>query len=84
MARPCLDCGRLATATRCVFCEAKRQRQRNASRPQYAGAWDRVSRQARRAQPWCSVCGATEKLSLDHERGQVECVSCNSAHRRDA
>jgi hypothetical protein len=68
---------------RCRSCEGKRQKARNAARPQYAGTWRATSRRARAAQPWCSICGTPYKLSLDHEHRQVECIRCNSRHRRD-
>lgn len=63
----------------------------------YGNRWRRLSEQARRAQPWCSICGATEDLTLDHlderddptayrssalARLRVLCRSCNS--RRQA
>lgn len=81
--RPCLDCGTRTSRTRCPSCESIRNRARNARRPQYAGTWRATSKAARKAQPWCSVCGTTVNLSLDHEHGQVECVPCNSRHRRN-
>lgn len=84
--RSCLDCGlrTRTTAPRCGPCERSRQRRRNAARSQYAGAWRATSRTARRRQPWCSICGTTDDLTLDHEHAQVECRSCNSSHRRNA
>ena len=52
--RPCLDCGEPTALTR---------------RPEHRGydaEWDRLSRRARRLQPWCSDCGSTEDLQADH------------------
>jgi len=52
--RPCLDCGEPTALTRC---------------PEHRGydaEWDRLSRRARRLQPWCSDCGSTEDLQADH------------------
>ena len=68
---------------RCPAHEAMHQRVRNQRRTQYAGAWYAISRRARKAQPWCTICGTTTDLTLDHEHGQVECKSCNSSHRRN-
>lgn len=82
--RECLECrARTSRTTRCPACEAKRQRERNQRRTQYAGAWRGTSKAARKRQPWCSLCGTTSDLTLDHEHNQVECRSCNSKHRRE-
>lgn len=70
-------------SSRCRRCELDHQRARNATRPQYAGSWYATSRRARKAQPWCSICGTNADLTLDHEHGQVECRECNSRHRRN-
>lgn len=32
----------------------------------YDKLWERLSKRARRLQPWCSDCGATDDLSTDH------------------
>jgi hypothetical protein len=80
---PCLDCHRLSPSHRCPTCQKDRDRRRNARRLQYKGTWEVTSRKARKAQPWCTRCGATTDLTLDHESGTVECRSCNSRHRRD-
>src|SRR5262245_65120704 len=32
----------------------------------YGTQWDKLSRRARRLQPWCTDCGATERLQADH------------------
>lgn len=59
---PCLTCG---TPTRigshCAEHQPIRQRTQR-----YNHAWRRASQEARRRQPWCSVCGATEDLTADH------------------
>lgn len=52
--RPCLDCGAPSASTRC---------------PEHRGydsAWERLSKKARKLQPFCSDCGATENLQADH------------------
>lgn len=79
---PCLERTR-NPAGRCRPCEQEFQRRRNRARVQYQGAWKATSARARRAQRWCSICGTTADLTLDHEHGQVECRSCNAAHRRN-
>ena len=83
--RACLLCGARTRdpGPRCRPCEQAFQRRRNRARLQYQGTWKGASKRARRAQPWCSRCGTTTDLTLDHEHGQVECRSCNSSHRRD-
>ena len=85
--RPCLDCGRRThtTSPRCGPCDRAHQRARNAARAAlYDTAHRRQSKAARKAQPWCSLCGITADLTWDHEHRQVECRSCNSSHRREA
>lgn len=60
----------------------------------YTPAWDRLSKQARGLQPWCSDCGTPDDLTADHsttawhryERGlpirlqdiDVVCRTCNA------
>lgn len=103
--RPCLDCGEPTDAgTRCPACRTPHERQRaaraDAARPTTAGrgygaAWQRLSRRARKLQPWCEDCGSPEDLTTDHSpeawRRQaaglpirladvaVVCRSCNAA-----
>ncbi len=99
MLRPCLDCGEPSEESRCPAHGSERQVVRDARRGSfrargYDGAWRRLSREARRLQPWCSDCGARDDLSVDHlpgawekrARGErltlddvaVVCISCNS------
>lgn len=82
--KPCLQCAVPTDGTYCLGCRRARDRDRNRRRLQYAGAWQTISRAARAAQPWCSICGTQLDLTLDHEHAQVECRSCNSSHRRNA
>lgn len=86
MTKPCLTCGTRHNEPG-PYCRPhylERQRARNNARKGlYGGTWRATSKRARKAQPWCSVCGKTYRLSLDHEHGQVECQSCNSSHRRE-
>lgn len=63
--RPCLECGELSEGARCP-----EHRPPARSRPYrevgYDSAWDRLSKRARRMQPFCSDCGTTEDLTCDH------------------
>lgn len=53
----------------------------------YDSRWNRLSKQARREQPFCSDCGSPEDLTADHLRWparsledvDVLCRPCNSA-----
>lgn len=84
--RLCLDCQARTTGTRCPPCQTRHQRERN----QGAGyrrtwSWQKLSKAARKAQPWCSVCGAVEDLVVDHVQNRsltrgvmVLCRACNS------
>lgn len=92
MLRTCPTCGEPTPETYCS------EHQPSSSRPSrevgYDAAWDRLSRRARRLQPWCIDCGATSDLTTDHlpsawERKaqglpirlvdvEVCCRSCNS------
>jgi 5-methylcytosine-specific restriction endonuclease McrA len=81
---------------RCPACAAKYERDRTARRGTrhqrgYTEDFYRLVRAAIAAQPWCSECGATERLTGDHitplSRGgqntpdnvRVLCLHCNSA-----
>lgn len=91
--KACATCGDLCEGTYCSDHSPA-----PASRPSrsagYSTEWDKLSRRARRLQPWCTDCGATTDLSADHlpiawERKaaglsirltniDVVCRSCNS------
>ena len=89
IARPCLDCGTPTDATRCPSCAQDRPHERaRGTRTQrgYDNRWGRLSRRARRLQPWCIDCGTTSDLTTDHLRWpartlddvEVVCRPCNS------
>jgi hypothetical protein len=78
---PGFDCHTRTWRPRCDRCQAEWTRRR---RGLYNPQWARLSRAARAAHPFCSVCGTQEDLTLDHETGTVQCRAHNSAHRRDA
>ncbi len=93
-ARPCRQCGELITAgSYCTEHTPKHSGSPNVSHPAYGNPtrWKRLSKRLRRIQPWCSTCGSTEQLTIDHltpvARGgapydldnlDVLCRPCNS------
>lgn len=95
--KPCLDCGELGTGPRCkdhTTTPTKTSRQARG----YDAAWLRLSRQARRLQPFCTDCGTSEDLTTDHsveawqrkasgraitlDLVEVVCRSCNARRGR--
>lgn len=75
MKSPCLDCGQLATGSRCTDCQERLDSLRAPNLPRvrespeargYDSRWRRLSKRARRAQPFCSDCGSTRDLQADH------------------
>lgn len=63
--RPCIRCGEPTPRT---HCDAHRPKPPPKSPRHYGydAAWDRLSKRARRMQPWCSDCGAVDDLTADH------------------
>ena len=95
MLRPCIECGTPSPATRCPeHTRRPKDTRRRRGKGQAAAdpVWRALSRRARKAQPWCSDCGATEDLTCDHripksiapdlvhclENVAVLCRPCNS------
>lgn len=70
MMRPCLDCGVPSPQTRCTDCaptaRAPRQHAVKTTARGYGNTWQKLSRRARRTQPWCLDCGARDDLTTDH------------------
>lgn len=63
--KPCITCGELSDAARCPeHTEAKFVAPTTARG--YGAAWQKLSVRARRLQPFCSDCGATDDLTADH------------------
>lgn len=62
--RPCLDCGEPTEGPRCP--EHTLDTKPDATARGYDAAWKRLSKRARRLQPFCSQCGSTEDLQTDH------------------
>ena len=67
--KPCQVCGEPTASTRCeehtVRPEPIKPRAKTAARG-YNETWNKLSKRARRLQPFCSDCGATERLTADH------------------
>ena len=99
--RPCTVCGEPHHgAGRCPDCAraADVKRHHPYESIGYNRAWRRLSRKARRLQPFCSACGSTKDLTCDHSeqawerhaRGlalrlcdvDVLCRSCNAKKGR--
>ncbi len=65
--RPCLECGVPSEASRCPEHTRMRHRDRTSARQRgYDGRHDRLSKRARKLQPWCTDCLPTEALTLHH------------------
>jgi 5-methylcytosine-specific restriction enzyme A len=91
--RPCLDCGTPSPGPRCS--EHTIDTKPTAHKRGYDWQWTKLSRRARRLQPFCTDCGSTEDLQTDHTREawqrkaagktirfqdiDVVCADCNRA-----
>lgn len=71
--RTCIECGELTDTERCELHQLRGRDKpsggmhaQSPSERGYDGAWNRLSARARRLQPFCSDCGATEDLQCDH------------------
>lgn len=62
--KPCLTCGEPSDQTRCT--EHRATPETSARARGYDAAHNRLSKRARRLQPFCLTCGSTEDLQLDH------------------
>ena len=68
LARPCVECGETTEHER-PYCDdhmPKHGPKQPGKARGYDEAWKRLSRRARRLQPFCSDCGTTEDLTGDH------------------
>lgn len=63
--KPCVQCGEPSDQSRCPAHRPRCTKPSSRTRG-YDTAWTNLSRRARRLQPWCSDCGATEDLQADH------------------
>lgn len=67
--RVCMGCGVPTPSTRCPDCTSEVNQRRGrggASARGYGRRWERTAAGVKRRQPFCSVCGTTERLSVDH------------------
>ena len=81
----CVVCGEPGEY-RCPLHRRQQPGKLSATERGYTSAWFRLSRRARKLQPWCSACGSKEDLTGDHLRWpaktladcDVLCRTCNS------
>lgn len=66
--KPCIRCGVPTPSTRCDDCAPTAQSipTTTAAERGYDNNWTKLSRRARRLQPFCTDCGATDDLQADH------------------
>ena len=64
--KPCLVCGQPSDRTRCPEHQPKPAAQPSAHQRGYTTRWTQLSKKARKLQPWCTDCGATEDLQTNH------------------
>ena len=96
--KPCIVCGEPAAYERCYEHRLPSRQTSSAHSRGYDAAWVKLSKRARRLQPWCSDCHTTEDLTCDHtteawvrkakglpirlEDVDVVCRSCNTRRGR--
>ena len=67
MLKPCLDCGVLASGSRCGPCGRAQDRRRGTSVERFGAGWGRISRQViARDQGICHLCGESGADTADH------------------
>lgn len=65
--KPCMECGELSDESRCDDHSLKSRGEKAPSNERgYDHAWRKLSEKARKLQPFCSDCGATNDLQTDH------------------
>lgn len=63
--KACLVCGEPTEGSRCDD-HRRPHRPKPSTKHGYDTAWRKLSERARRLQPFCTDCGATENLEADH------------------
>lgn len=67
---PCIECGQPTENTRCDRCKpeyvSRGPKDGSPRKIGYGTSWDKLSKRARRMQPFCSDCGTPEDLTCDH------------------
>ena len=66
--KPCITCVVLSPTATCPehTIVSERYPKDSPRKRGYTTAWDKLSRRARRLQPFCTWCGSKEDLTLDH------------------
>ncbi len=64
--KPCVDCGTPSDRNRCPTHRPAPSPKRSTRARGYDTPWRRLSERARRLQPFCTDCGATNDLQADH------------------
>jgi 5-methylcytosine-specific restriction endonuclease McrA len=64
--KPCVVCGEPSPRSRCDEHQPAARVKASAAARGYDAAWTRLSKRARRLQPFCLDCGSTEDLQTDH------------------
>jgi 5-methylcytosine-specific restriction protein A len=64
--RPCIECGEPTDGAHCPEHTRPSSAKAPAAERGYDATWARLSRRARKLQPFCSDCGATDDLQADH------------------
>lgn len=64
--RPCLRCGEPVEGSYCDEHKPPSTSKSDRKTKGYGWSWQKLSRRARRKQPWCSDCGTVDDLTADH------------------
>ena len=62
----CVVCGEPCNGSRCPDHQLPSAPKRPTGARGYGWTWQQLSKRARRLQPFCTLCGATEDLQTDH------------------
>ena len=90
IARLCLGrCGTLIEKKGAEnYCKACKPAEKPANKRYNTAEWRKISKAARKAQPWCTWCQTSKDLTVDHVLAgsmaggiMVLCRSCNKLYR---